>query len=177
MVKPARRVVTGNDENGKAVILMDGEVPIYTPPGNHAAVSSFLWVNNAAPVDLSQTEDPITGERALHPPPGGAVFRIVWFRPESEWIDAVDPEGEERLLDRIGAGHPGAAAARHPMMHRTDTIDYAVVISGHCTLILDDTETEVWPGDTIVQIANNHAWANRGTEPCAIAFILIDGKK
>jgi uncharacterized cupin superfamily protein len=66
---------------------------------------------------------------------------------------------------------PGAP--RHAMMHRTRSIDYAVVISGEIDMLLDEGEVHLKAGDAIVQQATNHAWVNRGTEPCRIAFVLI----
>ena len=64
---------------------------------------------------------------------------------------------------------------RHPMMHRTETIDYAIVLEGEITMLLDDSEVVLKAGDVLVQRGTNHAWSNRGTIPAKIAFILIDG--
>jgi len=62
------------------------------------------------------------------------------------------------------------------MMHRTETIDYAIILSGQVTMLLDDSEVTLHAGDVLVQCGTNHAWANRGTEPCQIAFVLVDGE-
>ena len=61
-----------------------------------------------------------------------------------------------------------------PYMHRTDTVDYAVVLQGSITMLLDDEDVELTVGDVIIPNGTNHAWANRGTAPCLIAFVLID---
>jgi len=74
----------------------------------------------------------------------------------------------------IGAGHGGA---RHAGMHRTRSIDYAVVISGEIDMLLDDSEVHLNAGDVLVQRGTNHAWVNRGREDCRIAFVLIDAKE
>jgi uncharacterized cupin superfamily protein len=66
--------------------------------------------------------------------------------------------------------------ARHANTHRTRTIDYAIVLEGEIDMLLDDSEIHVKAGDVLVQQATNHAWANNGTKPCRIAFILIDAK-
>ena len=70
----------------------------------------------------------------------------------------------------------GHAAARSPFMHRTKSIDYAIVLSGGIKMLLDDTEVDLVAGDTVVQQGTNHAWENHGSEPCRIAFVLIDAK-
>jgi uncharacterized cupin superfamily protein len=65
---------------------------------------------------------------------------------------------------------------RHFGMHRTESIDYAVIMSGEIDMFLDDSEVHLKAGDVVVQRGTNHAWVNRGDEPCKIAFILIDAK-
>jgi uncharacterized cupin superfamily protein len=64
----------------------------------------------------------------------------------------------------------------HPLMHRTETVDYGIVLEGEVTLILDDSETTLKPGDVVIQRGTNHAWSNRGDKPCRIVFILLDGR-
>ncbi len=84
-----------------------------------------------------------------------------------------------RHFAEIGAGHAstaGDANARHPFMHRTESIDYGIVLEGGITLILDEDETPVKAGDIVIQRGTNHGWANRSGSNCRIAFILIDGK-
>ena len=63
---------------------------------------------------------------------------------------------------------------RHPAMHATKSIDYALVLAGEIDMLLDDSEVHLNTGDVIVQRGTNHAWVNRGDEPCCIAFVLID---
>ena len=80
-----------------------------------------------------------------------------------------------------GDAEMGAAAnivedARHPFMHRTDSVDYAVVLTGEIYMMMDDEDYLLKAGDTVVQQGTNHAWSNRGTEPCLIAFILVDAE-
>ena len=65
---------------------------------------------------------------------------------------------------------------RHPIMHRTETIDYAIVIDGEITMLLDDSEVVLRAGDVLVQNGTNHAWVNRSGKFCTIAFVLVDGK-
>src|SRR2546430_17622512 len=74
----------------------------------------------------------------------------------------------------MGATGAVVAGARHPYMHRTDTVDYAVVLRGSITMLLDDEDVELSDGDVVIQNGTNHAWANRGHAPCLMAFVLID---
>ena len=77
----------------------------------------------------------------------------------------------------MGAGANIVEGARHPFMHRTDSLDYAVVLTGEIYMIMDEDEYLLKAGDVVVQQGTNHAWSNRGSEPCQIAFILIDAVK
>ena len=77
----------------------------------------------------------------------------------------------------MGAGANIVEGARHPFMHRTDSLDYAVVLTGEIYMMMDEDEYLLKAGDVVVQQGTNHAWSNRGTEPCQIAFILIDAAK
>ena len=65
----------------------------------------------------------------------------------------------------------------HPLMHRTRSVDYAVILSGEIDMTLDDAVVHLRPGDVVVQQATNHAWINRGTQPCRILFVLMDAKQ
>ena len=65
---------------------------------------------------------------------------------------------------------------RHPLMHRTETIDYAIVLSGEITMVMDETDVHLKAGDVLVQCGTNHAWSNRSNAPCVIAFVLVDGE-
>jgi len=137
-----RRVVTGHDPDGRAVVKIDQIVSnsVSTRPGAESAV---IWSTHGFPVDNDSTADgalrPVATTEA-----GGTVFRVVCYAP--------------------------GVAAR---MHRTDSIDYAVVISGEIDMELDGTEVHLRAGDLLVQRGTIHNWVNRGTEPCIIAFSLI----
>ncbi len=84
------------------------------------------------------------------------------------------------LHDDEGAGadapHKGLAP-RHPMMHRTRTVDYAIIMSGEIDMLLDDSEVHLKAGDLVVQQGTNHAWVNRGKTTCRIAFVLVDAEE
>ncbi len=140
-----RRIVTGHDSNGRAVVKID-EVSknlVSSRPGSTACV---VWTSESFPVD--NTGDTDEGLRKVGTTlNNGTVFRVVEFAP-------------------------GVA----PRVHRTDSIDYAVVMSGEIDMELDDSVVHLKAGDVLVQRGTIHNWVNRGTEACVIAFILIDAK-
>ncbi len=167
-----RRVVTTIDKNDKAVVLLDGANPHKKVRPNTQTVSRLLWVTDKTPADLSGSEDRAAIDIGIMPPRGGSIFRIVDFPPETEQMRKLDPS---TMHHSLGDGAPKRGLPpRHPAMHRTRTIDYAIVMAGEIDMLLDDTEIHLKAGDVLVQQGTNHAWVNRGTEPCRIAFILID---
>jgi mannose-6-phosphate isomerase-like protein (cupin superfamily) len=90
----------------------------------------------------------------------------------------MTPEASRRAF--AGLGNEKASTfgrgGRHPLMHRTETIDYAIVLSGEITMVMDDRDVELKAGDVLVQCGTNHAWSNRSNAPCVVAFVLIDGE-
>jgi len=172
MVRPTRRVVTGHDASGKAVVLIDGAAPNAKLRKATGLTSTLLWVTDESPAELSGDTDKADREIGVAPPPRGSIFRVVDFPPAAEF-GAVDSAAMLREMG-IAAGHGGA---RHPGMHRTKSIDYAVVISGEIEMLLDDSEVHLKAGDVLVQRGTNHAWMNRGREDCRIAFVLIDAEE
>jgi len=171
MDNAVRRVVTSHEADGKAVVLFDGAPTKMRNSPESGVKSWLLWVNDQTPADISGTQD--RGERVIGipPPPGGAVFRIVEFHPVDE-----SKLPRDYMTRTMGADHAPSKGwpPRHPSMHRTRSIDYAVVMSGEIDMLLDDSEVHLKAGDVLVQQGTNHAWVNRGAEPCRIAFVLID---
>jgi mannose-6-phosphate isomerase-like protein (cupin superfamily) len=90
----------------------------------------------------------------------------------------MDPEASRRAFAALGNEKAATfgKGGRHPLMHRTETIDYAIVLSGEITMVMDDRDVELKAGDVLVQCGTNHAWSNRSNAPCVIAFVLIDGE-
>jgi hypothetical protein len=171
-----RRVVTGNDTQGRSYIVSDGESPnAFSSPNVIGFGAAHVWTTPPGPVDNSGESDPATAEAEIpmHPAPGGTIFRIADFPPDSAYTDA----GKDTLFSEIG-GHDARAGAthsqsRHFWFHKTDSIDYAVVLEGEIWLLLDDGECHLKAGDVIVQRGTSHSWANRSDKPCRMAFILI----
>ena len=173
MPRPTRRVVTGHDASGKAVILIDGAAPNAKLRKATGLTSTLLWVTDESPADNSGSADSAAREIGVAPPARGSIFRMVDFPPAAN-VGAVDNAAMLKEMGIVGGAH---ADPRHATMHRTRSIDYAVVISGEIDMLLDDSEVHLEAGDVLVQRGTNHAWVNRGKENCRIAFVLIDAEE
>jgi quercetin dioxygenase-like cupin family protein len=140
-----RRVITGHDENGRAIVSIDeiSKNIVQGRPGAHAAV---IWTSEGFPVDNGGSAD-TSGRKVGTTLDNGTVFRVVSFGP--------------RVM---------------PRNHRTDSIDYATVISGEIDMELDGTSVHLKAGDVLVQRGTIHNWVNKGTAPCVIAFVLVAAK-
>ena len=145
MALRVRRVVTGHDANGRAVVKID-EICKNLVSSRPGQMASVVWTTESFPVN--NTGDADAGLRQVGTTlNNGTVFRVVEFAP-------------------------GVA----PRNHRTDSIDYAVVLSGEIDMELSDSVVHLKAGDVLVQRGTIHNWVNRGTEPCVIVFVLIDAK-
>ena len=175
MGRKIRRVVTGHDDKGVAKVIMDAEATcILQRPNRPGVTLTNLWQVDTTPAQMERHDDPVTGPPIPHPPKNGSIFRIVQFDPEDPEVLAT-LDGKAAFAE-MGAGANVVEGARHPFMHRTDSVDYAVVLTGEIYMMMDEDEVLLKAGDTVVQQGTNHAWSNRGTEPCQIAFILVDAK-
>ena len=142
-----RRVVTGHDADGRAIVVKDGEMDNLKvmKSGNRGVL---VWVTDETPSPVDGTDDPAYREMGIAPPPGGSVFRILEV-----------PAGKDAF------------------MHCTDTIDYCIVMQGECVMLLDDgAEVAMRQGDVMVQRGTWHGWANRSEEPVRLAFVLISAQ-
>lgn len=163
-----RRVVTGHDEDGTAIIARDSIAENVRVRAANGLTSTLLWTEDATPADNAADVDKADREIGVAPPDGGSVFRIVEFVPDDDSVSNEDMKRE------LGLDPDSGGPVRHPGMHRTRSVDYAIVISGEIDMLVDADEVHLTAGDVVVQRGTNHAWANRGTEPCRIAFVLID---
>lgn len=143
-----RRVVTTHDAQGKAVIKTDA--PAKNPTSRRAGhQSQLIWVTDATPSDLSHDEDMGARDVGRPPPPGGTIFRVLELQP-------------------------GVTAE----MHRTDTVDYVIILEGAIDMEMDDgLEVHLEAGDVLVQQGTYHSWANRGDVPCRLAAVLVDATR
>lgn len=171
-----RRVVTGHDKNGRAIVVGDEVATQYLERPNRPGVRlTNFWIERGSPAEYDGPTETCTGDFVLHPPPLGSTFRCVEFLPEDPEVLAK-LDGKSAFAE-MGAGDNIVEDARHPFFHRTDSLDYAIVLTGEIWMVMDDEkeDTLLRAGDVVIQRGNNHAWSNRGTEPCVIAFVLIDG--
>jgi mannose-6-phosphate isomerase-like protein (cupin superfamily) len=175
---PIHRVVTGHDAEGKAVVASHGSLPtvqeIKAIPGT---IFHEVWATTDSPVPIDNGADLTAGALMLPPPKNGTRIRFVDIPPDTE--DYLQ-HGAQRMHDafaQIGdtAASTVKANSPHPLMHRTESVDYGIVIEGEMTLVLDDSEVLLKPGSVVVQRGTNHAWANRSGKPCRMLFVLLGG--
>lgn len=175
-----RRIVTGHDAQGHAIIQEDGPAPrVKRIGGDSGPVFHEIWNTRAtpAPIDAASGE-PAEDGIILAPPRNGTRIRVLDIPPDDPSLANVTPEQARAHFAEIGAADAsslGGGGARHAHMHRTETIDYGIVLEGEIVLIMDEGETIVRAGDIVVQRGTNHGWANRSDRNCRICFILIDG--
>jgi mannose-6-phosphate isomerase-like protein (cupin superfamily) len=170
-----RRVVTTLDESGKAVVLFDGDNPHKRVRAERKTVSRLLWTTSETPAEIAGTADKGRSHEGVAPVRGGSVFRIVDIPPTPKEVE--DLPADYHQSQHSDSTPKRGLPPRHPLMHRTRTIDYAIVMQGEITMLLDDSEITLKSGDVLVQQGTNHAWVNRGTEPARIAFVLIDAQE
>jgi mannose-6-phosphate isomerase-like protein (cupin superfamily) len=130
------------------------------------------------PVTVSREEpDPVAVVTSFLSPLGVKI-RISELEPEPESVRDIDPKVAAQWYR--DSGHSSSSTfgkgGRHPLMHRTETIDYAVVLEGQMTLVMDDQEIVLNAGDVVVQRGTNHAWSNRSSRRVRMLYILIDGR-
>ena len=175
MLDSLRRVVTGHDAAGRSVIEIDGP-PAGTIQRGQGAGTGEIWITSAVPANNRQAlADLAAGEVSLEPPRGGVKLR--WFVVAPENPDVASEEREALAaasFAAIKATHARVDTRRHPTMHVTETVDYVVLLRGTVTLVLDEDETELRPGDVVVQRGTNHAWVNKESEPALLLAVLID---
>jgi len=145
MALQVRRVITGHDAGGRAVVKID-EVAKNVVSGRPGANAAVVWTTQGFPANNDGDAD--EGLRKVGTTlESGTVFRIIEFSP--------------------------GVAARN---HRTDSIDYIVIISGEIDMELDGSVVHLKAGDVMVQRGTIHNWVNRGTAPCVLAVVLVDAK-
>ena len=167
------RVVTGLDAKDKSTTLFDSRVTLDV--GKSGNPGAILWITDSYPLGFSQDD---TGKRpiGIAPPANGTVIRVVEFPPvEDAAVAKMDPNF---MMKVVGDNAPArGVTVTNPLMHRTRTVDYAIIMSGEIDMMLDDKTVHLKAGDVVVQQATNHAWLNHGKESCRIVFVLMDSKQ
>jgi cupin domain len=176
-LKPVRRIITIDDDSGQSVAIADGPSPdIRTDPARPGFSSARIWVTESSPVRIGAFRDPVTSPHTVEPPPQGSVCRVVTFPPDDAFRGKIGAKEVEAYFRAMGspAASTYSAQAPHPYMQKTRTLDFCLVLDGEITLILDTAEVHLKAGDTVVQRGTNHAWSNRSSRPCRIAFSSHD---
>lgn len=168
-----KRYVVGRDEQGRSAVLADEATNVQENPG--IFYRATLWGTRETPVDNT-----VAGDRALdihtrEPFANGMVFRALEIPPDTDdkqqHVDAL-----KRLNVQVAQKHQPSAEdlARHPSMHRTDTLDCITCVTGEIYLVTDVDEVLMKPGDTVVIRGTNHAWSNRSDKPSLLVGCMID---
>jgi len=151
---PGRRIVTGHDAQGRSIVLSD-----------------------EAPTNIVPNPDPMVGPPCPLPPPkGGTMFRFFQIAPEKNEAGLSAEERNRRMgqmFQAAGAAHARVDTARHPSMHKTDSVDYIVLLKGQVTALLDVGEVRMKPFDVLIQRGTNHGWVNYGSEPALLVAVLV----
>ncbi len=173
-----RRIVVV-DENERSKAIADGPSPdVRTDPARPGFASTRIWVTDRTPARIEGVRETLDAPHALEPPPGGSVCRVITFPPDSTWRGKIGAKEVREYFEAMGS--PGAStyspSAPHPYMQKTETLDFALIIEGEITLVLDTEEVQLKTGDTVVQRGTNHAWSNRSGKPCVVAFTSHAGK-
>ena len=164
-----RRVVTGNNKEGKSYFVHDGSTPGLLETGFFT--NEEIWIDDPDKPDPASAIDPVKLDIfRLEPPAGGSIFRIFTF-PSQTSTPSMTEEEAIHAMSRFDTGN--SMEPDNPGMHTTKTIDYGIVLSGEITLELDEGEVHLKRGDVVVQRGTRHAWRNTGSEPCMMAFILV----
>ena len=152
-----RRVVTGH-RNGIATIIEDKQVE-HVLTNEAGFIVSDPWATDSMPIQSTRCAE-IFDEFFPKLHQNGSLFRYVYIPPDS----------------MTKKHFPDRSDAPHPLMHKTQTLDYIIILSGELYLIMEDTETLLKAGDIVIQCGTNHAWSNRTEQPCIQLAILLDAK-
>ncbi|MCO6179578.1 cupin domain-containing protein [Ciceribacter sp. RN22] len=175
---PITRVVTGHSQDGRSILTEVGPLPtvveITAIPGT---VFHEVWSTAESPARVANEDDPTLGPLVLPPPSGGTRIRFVDIPPDTEDFLKSGAGRMGEAFEQIGdkAASTVKESSPHPLMHRTESIDYGIVIEGEMTLVLDDGEALLKPGSVVIQRGTNHAWANRSGRMCRMLFVLVSG--
>ncbi|MEY1556466.1 cupin domain-containing protein [Yoonia sp. R2331] len=167
-----KRVVTANSEDGRSYILHDGPPSQIAEQPGRALTFYELWETDGPLASNAGTED--AGARPIthHPPEGGTRFRIVELLPDDvQRAEAVDDD-----FAAISAPDIQVEGAQDPTMHRNETVDYNIILSGEVIAVTDDAETLLKAGDVLIQRGTAHTWHNRSNAPCVFASVMVSAK-
>src|SRR5215469_7919473 len=177
----ARRIVTGHDSEGRSIVISDGPARNVVPnPSDPERGHINFWRTEVMPASNAGDDDPAAGGSFTLPPPkGGTLFRFFQIAPEKNEAGLSKEERDTlmaRMFEAAGAGHARQAMGRHPSMHRTESVDYIVLLKGEVTALMDIGEVTMKPFDVLIQRGTRHGWVNRGDEPALLMAVLVDAE-
>lgn len=181
MIYPAfaeamRRIVTGEDGDGRSIIVLDGPPSGGVGDPTLGGLSEIWHEAVRGPIDPKDHAD--RGEKASILSPSEGKVKVRWFvispPPEGAPPELVKAAARQRFAD-FGAEHELRDQDRHPAMHQTQTLDVICLISGDASLVLDGAETRIKPGQVVIQRGTSHAWTAHGG-PALFLAVLIDRK-
>lgn len=174
MIWRVRRVLTGHDAAGRSTFIADGIAPnMKEMPSFPGLALTDLWETKGAPASNAGDADAADRPVHLEPPKNGTLVRIVEFPPDSTRPQSSDGSAGFKA---IGAGHAQDKHSSDPMMHKTGTVDYIIVLKGEIYAVMEKGEKLLRAGDVLIQRGTMHSWSVRTSEPCIVAAILVNAK-
>ncbi len=169
MALTVKRVVTANDATGKSYFLFNGPAPTVVEQPGRQLTFHELWETDGPLASNEGVEDAGARPVSHHPPLGGTRFRIVELMPDVvQDADAVDQD-----FELIAAPDIQVEGAEDPTMHRNETVDYNIILSGEVVAVTDQDETLLRAGDVLIQRGTAHTWHNRSEHPCIFASVMV----
>jgi len=175
-IKPIRRIVVrDNAEGTRSGALCDAPSPdVHLDPARPGFAATRLWVADQTPARVQN--ETLNLPHTIEPPKAGSLCRYLQIPPDAAWKGKVGSKQVHAYF--VSMGSPGASTyssnAPHPYMQKTRSLDFALIIEGEVTLVLDLEEVHLSVGDTVVLRGSNHAWSNRSSKPCLIAMSMHD---
>src|SRR5882724_4283450 len=176
-----RRIVTGHDAQGRSIVISDAAPENVVPnPADPDRGHVNFWRTDTVPAGNAVYTDPMAGPPAPLPPPkGGTMFRFFQIAPEKNEAGLSKQERDARMarmFEAAGAHGARIPMGRHPSMHRTESVDYIILLQGEVTALLDIGEVHMKPFDVLIQRGTNHGWVNYGEEPALLMAVLVDAE-
>jgi hypothetical protein len=174
-----RRIVTGHDKQGRSIVISDAPPENLVPnPSDPDRGHINFWRTESVPANNAAFADPMAGPPCPLPPPeGGTMFRFFQIAPENNEAGLSKEERDRRMarmFEAAGAADARLSMNRHPSMHRTESVDYIILLRGEVTCLLDVGEVQMKPFDVLIQRGTNHGWVNYGEEPALLVAVLVD---
>ena len=175
--KVRRIVVKDIDDGSKSRALSDGPSPdVRSDPARPGFVATRMWVTDSTPAPIKSATETLHMPHHIEPPKAGSLCRYLQIPPDAAWKGKVGSQQVRNYFAMMGSPDAStySANAPHPYMQKTRTLDFALILEGEVTLVLDLEEVHLAAGDTVVLRGANHAWSNRSDKPCVIAMSMHD---